>query len=69
MLAEYQAYIAKLRAAGKLVVYYFCPHCEKQIDTQAAPVGVKWDTLSACPHCQGVHFKVTKGPVVTAEKV
>lgn len=58
---EHDAYIAKLRAAGRALASYQCPHCKNEIFTLAAPAGERWDSLASCPHCPELHFKYTVG--------
>lgn len=60
-LQQYQEYIAKLQANAIQVVSYDCPDCKEEIKTRAAPIGKLWDTLSICPHCDGMHIKLTNG--------
>lgn len=63
---QYFAYIEKLEQMGKKVVSYECPACNGEVKTQAAPEDETWDTLSACPHCDGLHMKWTQGSVAGA---
>lgn len=61
-LALYENYIGRLQLLGKTVINYHCPDCRGEIKTQAAPPSEVWDSLSHCPHCDGMHTKVTRGP-------
>lgn len=63
---EHQTYIARLRAAGKQIVAYQCPHCCELIETLAAPKGQVWDSVSACPDCNELHMKYTVGDFASA---
>jgi uncharacterized Zn finger protein (UPF0148 family) len=58
---QYEDYIARLRTRGDDITNYECPDCGAVIDTKAAPEGESWDTLSTCPHCEGLHMKFTTG--------
>ena len=58
---KYQEYIDKLEARGMAVAIYACPDCKEEIKTQAAPADEYWDTLATCPHCEGMHLKITNG--------
>lgn len=58
---DYEKYIGKLRAQGVKLTEYECVDCKTMIQTRAAPKGEYWDTASACPHCNELHFKYTIG--------
>lgn len=51
-------YVARLRAQGVKLLAYACPHCSFSIEVQRAPRGDTWDTLSECPKCGKMHFRV-----------
>lgn len=57
---ELDEYIKRHIKDGGRVLTYLCPHCDGIINT-AAPLdddGEVWDTPSACPHCDQMHFRV-----------
>ncbi len=59
-----ESYIAKAQAAGGKVVSYSCPSaaCRYSIKTLApTPRRARWDSLTACPQCGQMHFKVVHG--------
>lgn len=64
---RHEDYIARLRARGDEITNYECPDCGGVIDTMAAPEGESWDTLSTCPHCEGLHMKFTNGSSADGE--
>lgn len=66
---QYTEYLEKLHNLGKRTTAYNCPSCNGEIQTQIAPKGDKWDTLSACPHCDALHMKITTGSKATAHAV
>ncbi len=64
LLTRHYEYIAKAAARGSKIVAFNCPCCTKQIETRAAPTREVWDTMSQCPHCGGLFFKITRGAKV-----
>ena len=70
LTAKYQQWIRKARTRGmNAVAYYSCPACAKVIGTLAAPFGEVWDSLSVCPFCGDLHFKVVDGDTVSATSI
>lgn len=61
LMERYQEYNNRLKARGIKMVSYQCPCCSESIETQPAPKGEKWDTLSECPHCNRLYMKFTDG--------
>jgi Zn finger protein HypA/HybF involved in hydrogenase expression len=66
---DYEDYFARLRQRGEPITEYRCPDCDQPIMTRAAPYGEVWDTLATCPHCEGLHMKITSGANARAEQV
>lgn len=66
LLEKHIAHIARLRSAKVRILSYQCPKCGETIDTQAAPKGDAWDTLTTCPHCDDLHMKITRHSAVVA---
>lgn len=66
---RYDEYIARCKDSGKPLIGYPCPHCRVTIETLRAPDGEVWDTFSSCPHCDEIHFKITRGGEVEAHPV
>lgn len=59
LLQDYQRWIANARAAGQPLAGYSCPHCGQAIETlRPSPDVEPFDSLTTCPHCQQLHFKV-----------
>lgn len=52
-------YMARLKVMGVQTLAYSAPCCGNQLETRAAPVGDKWDTLATCHHCGGLYMKIT----------
>lgn len=61
---QHEAHIAGVIASGGRVLEYTTPCCGKPLTTQAPIRGETWDSLTACPYCDGLFMKV-----VTAESV
>lgn len=57
----YVAHVARLRAEGKPLLTYACPCCAQNIDVQRPGADEIWDSMSICPHCDGMHFRVSYG--------
>ena len=57
-VAEYNS---RLKAKGVSFTEYTAPCCGATIETRQAPAGERWDTLSTCQHCGGLHMKITEG--------
>lgn len=57
--AQHEQYIAGLREAGDPITQYLTPCCNKIVDCRAGVSGEIWDTLVTCPHCGGLHIRVT----------
>lgn len=57
----YIAHIARLRAEGKPLLTYACPCCDQSIDVLRPGAGEIWDSMSICPHCDGMYFYVSYG--------
>lgn len=55
---EYTAYISRLKKSRTKLVAYPCPACREEIETLVPPKGRKYDSLTECPHCRELHFKV-----------
>lgn len=65
---KYQLYIEALRNDGASLATYPCPSCGFLIQTLIPPHfgnGAQpgsyiqtWDSLTTCPDCEGVHFRV-----------
>lgn len=63
----YLCYIAKRRKSGGRLMSYSCPSCGETIETPVpSSKGEVWDTLSECPFCEGLHFKISTFSEVTA---
>jgi DNA-directed RNA polymerase subunit RPC12/RpoP len=61
---QYLAWVEQIRASGdgKRLRTYKCPSCSSDIETfSPARADDVWDTLSTCPHCDAMHFKVQIG--------
>lgn len=61
---EYLAWLEKIRASGdaKRLRTYQCPSCSGDIETLSPTrADAVWDSLSTCPHCEEIHFKVQIG--------
>lgn len=54
-LIEHKAFIKRWKASGKPVDMVTCPHCKRGHEVTAIPAT---DTLSVCPHCDELYFKV-----------
>jgi hypothetical protein len=66
LLAEHDAYMAHWKASGRRTLMYAAPCCGATIETTAPPKGETWDSLTICPHCGEMHFKVVTFNRVTA---
>lgn len=55
---KHDEFIARLKAQGTKILEFKCPACGKKIETQAAPKGDTWDSLSNCPHCEALYMKI-----------
>lgn len=67
---EYLAYFERVRAAGARILAYKCPNCKESIDTVAPNTKrERWDTMTTCPHCHHLHWKVVKCNSVVATDV
>lgn len=60
-LGRYNFAIERLKANGYKLLAFQCPACKKEIQTQAAPEGEKWDSFAECPHCESFFAKITQG--------
>jgi len=54
-------FLKKWKANGKKTTFYTCLHCLRAVETiqpNKNEVSSKryWDSLSLCPHCQGLNF-------------
>jgi hypothetical protein len=66
ILREYLTYMAKVKAAGQKVRTHKAPCCGGVLECLVPPKGDTWDTLMACPYCDGRFFKVaTSTKIVT----
>jgi len=61
----YQDFVDRYQAGGDPMLSLNCPHCQGSILTVPAPAGETWDTLSTCPHCGGIYFKVVTDTVAS----
>ncbi|AGZ38101.1 MAG: hypothetical protein ACOKSU_21940 [Pseudomonas sp.] len=61
LMQRYTEYNDRLKAQGIKLIAFECPACKQSIETQPAPNGDVWDTLSECPHCNAMFMKVTEG--------
>lgn len=61
LMQRYTEYNDRLKAQGIKLIAFQCPDCKQSIETQPAPEGDIWDTLSNCPHCNAMFMKITKG--------
>lgn len=52
-------YNARLKAKGIAMLAYRSACCSKTLESRAAPVGQRWDTLATCPECGALYMKVT----------
>lgn len=61
LLQKYHEYNARLREQGTRMLTFQCPNqgCGNDIEVQAAPKGDTWDTLTTCPHCEQMFFRIT----------
>lgn len=66
LLQRYTEYNDRLKAQGITLIAFECPACNQSIETQPAPKGDVWDTLSECPHCNAMFMKITDGKEVRA---
>ena len=66
---QYLTYISKLKASGKEVVAYNCPHCNAKLETLAPPPGEIYDSAVVCYECELLHFKVVEDGTVTTKKM
>lgn len=57
-LDDYVAYMDQVRAEGRPIVAYEPPCGCPAIETEAPDDADVWDTLSTCPHCGDLHYKV-----------
>lgn len=57
-MGDYQAFIQRYKAAGKPLAAYNCPVCDFQIETPKPKPGDVYDSLTLCPECDRVHYKV-----------
>lgn len=60
-MVRYTEYNDRLKAQGVKMTKFSCPSCAREIETQAAPKGERWDTLANCPHCDAMYMKITDG--------
>jgi hypothetical protein len=56
LLATYNAWIARVPVT-KLSTFD-CPCCAESVQTLRPPKGQTWDSLTICPHCESMCFKV-----------
>lgn len=61
LMQRYTEYNNRLKAQGIEMVAFDCPACKLSIETQPAPKGDVWDTLSECPYCNAMYMKFTEG--------
>lgn len=67
---KYHKYIEKVRASGASILSYDCPACKKSIETEApSNTNECWDTITICPHCDGLHFKIVRHDSAQAKVV
>lgn len=66
---QYKAWLAKWQAEGKPIRNYVAPCCRVTIATPAPPRGETWDSLTTCPDCGSLHFKVVTSSTVRAHLV
>ena len=65
MRKDFNAFMAKARADGRHILTYKLPCGCGDIETLAPTFKSHvWDSLTTCPHCGALHFKV-----VTHDKV
>lgn len=57
----YVTHVARLRAENKPILTYVCPCCAENIDVQRPNAGEIWDSMNICPHCDGMHFRISYG--------
>ncbi|HEK3481494.1 TPA: hypothetical protein SMW11_003292 [Pseudomonas aeruginosa] len=58
LFQKYTEYTNRLKAQGAQFLAFDCPRCGFEIETERPPQGELWDTLSSCPHCGALFFKV-----------
>ncbi len=65
----YSDWLGRNLTRGAALLSYTCPHCKSTIFTDCAHVGELTDSLSTCPVCDGLYFKIVDNrggyPVVT----
>jgi len=60
------AFIARVRAAGRLILQYRVPCCGATVDGIAAGPGERWDTGATCPECGALYWKESTDEAITA---
>lgn len=58
MKEAYEQWLERMRAADMKLATYECPSCTGSIEALAPPKDQIYDSLSDCPHCEKMHFKV-----------
>lgn len=58
MKQYYEQWLEQMRTDGRKLAVYPCPSCTVSIETLAPPKDQIYDSLSVCPHCEKMHFKV-----------
>lgn len=66
---QYLTYIRNLKASGKTVIAYKCPHCDAELEALAPPPGEVFDSAVVCYECEHLHFKVVENGTVTTKKM
>ncbi len=54
---SHDKYMAKLRASGVVLTEFNCPDCEALISTRVPDSDI-YDTMSTCPECGEIFFKI-----------
>lgn len=67
---KYENYLQSWKNKGGKSASCDCPHCGKSVEHPLPGlVGDKWDTLTTCPHCGEISWKVATHNSVTVVKV
>ena len=55
---KHDAYMRRLKASGVRLAEFKCPECDAKILTRVPDAGDIYDSMCACPECEGIFFKI-----------
>jgi len=57
---KHEAWLKRVKAAGRSLVGYACPVCTCHIDSLLPDPGDIYSTMVSCPNCGELHFRVVR---------